>query len=116
MLDAMSRAHPLNLLSRLGALQAVHGTASLALIGEADLTTCDELRAALDKSLAQTAGQHSCLTVDLGGLHFLGVASADELLRTVRRLGGRSRSRSAAPPPRRTCCAGWERTPCTGWI
>ncbi|MEU3463635.1 MEDS domain-containing protein [Streptomyces sp. NPDC006733] len=81
-LARMCRAHPVNLLSRLGELRAVHGDTSLRLIGEADLATGEQFCAAVRGALARTAHSRE-LVVDLTQLSFLSARCADDLLRLV---------------------------------
>ncbi|WP_344006706.1 MEDS domain-containing protein [Streptomyces thermocarboxydovorans] len=78
-LDFMCRAHPRNLLARLGELRAVHAGDSVRLIGEADLNTRDQFIEALNHGLARTTASRR-LTVDLTQLCFLSTGCATGLL------------------------------------
>ncbi|MCZ4123301.1 MEDS domain-containing protein [Streptomyces sp. H39-S7] len=89
-LAQMCRAHPVNLLTRLGELRAVHGDGSLRLIGEADLATGAQFGAAVGGALARTAGSRE-LVLDLTELSFLSVRCADDLLRLVGAADGHDR-------------------------
>ncbi|MEV0281994.1 MEDS domain-containing protein [Streptomyces sp. NPDC050610] len=78
-LDAMARAHPTNLLERLGSLHTEHADGMVRLAGDADLATRTEFTAALKTAMARTpvAGR---LVVILTDLHFLSAGCAADLL------------------------------------
>lgn len=106
-LERMLRAHPRTLLDTVGSLRSVPSgpaePASLRLIGEADISTGDEFCHALHTALKDAVRREgrasrdaldardergspdgpgtAALTVDLTGLHFLGVGCAADLLR-----------------------------------
>lgn len=89
-LARMCRAHPVNLLTRLGELRTVYGDGTLRLIGEADLATGEQFGAAVREALTSTADAGK-LVVDLTRLSFLSVRCADDLLRLVRAADGHDR-------------------------
>lgn len=78
-LAAMRRAHPRQLLDRLGVFTARHGPGTLRLIGEADLATREPFIAALRGAFARTAAARR-LRVDLTPLAFLSVGCAADIL------------------------------------
>ncbi|MEU6000336.1 MULTISPECIES: MEDS domain-containing protein [unclassified Streptomyces] len=81
-LTAMHEAHPCRLLPRLGALHVEHAEGLVQLTGEADIATREEFIGAVREGLRRSENAQP-LTVDLGGLVFLGVACAVDLLRLV---------------------------------
>ncbi|MDJ0346236.1 MEDS domain-containing protein [Streptomyces sp. H10-C2] len=89
-LAAMCRAHPRNLLTRLGELRAESADGSVRLIGEADLATGEQFTGAVSQALARTADSRQ-LIVDLTQLNFLSVRCADDLVGLVCDAGGHDR-------------------------
>ncbi|MEV3987801.1 MEDS domain-containing protein [Streptomyces sp. NPDC049837] len=80
-LEAMCRAHPQNLLPRLGHLRCRYGEGTLSVIGEADLATHGQFTRALAELLGDPAPPPGPLTVDLLRTGFLGAECASELVR-----------------------------------
>lgn len=97
-LEAMCRAHPRNLLPRLGQLRCLHGNGTLRVIGEADLATAPRFAEAL-AGLFRDSGASGAVTVDLRRTGFLSAACADELVRRIARA-------AAGRPVRVRCSAG----------
>ncbi|WP_189553965.1 MEDS domain-containing protein [Streptomyces lavendofoliae] len=79
-LESMCRAHPENLLPRLGHLRCRHGDGTLCVIGEADAVTHGRFARALADLLRGPEPPAGFLTVDLSRTGFLGVESATELV------------------------------------
>ncbi|PWI12615.1 hypothetical protein DI272_43930 [Streptomyces sp. Act143] len=80
--EAMRVGHPVALLERLGALEAVHTVNGLRLAGDADVATRTQLQIEVRAALAQSQGA-SRLLLDLTHLCFLGVDCAAALLRLL---------------------------------
>ncbi|WP_143608696.1 MEDS domain-containing protein [Streptomyces sp. CB03234] len=86
-LDAMCRAHPQNLLPRIGHLRCRHDNGTLQVIGEADVATYGQFAQALADLLRTPAPPPglSTRTVDLLRTGFLGAECATELVRLLDR-------------------------------
>ncbi|MFF9869412.1 MEDS domain-containing protein [Streptomyces sp. NPDC013953] len=95
-LEAMCRAHPRNLLPRLGQLRCLYGNGTLRVIGEADLATAPRFAEALS-ALFRNSGASGPVTVDLRRTGFLSAECAAELLRRI--------ARSAPERPVRVRCS-----------
>ncbi|GAA2446110.1 MEDS domain-containing protein [Streptomyces macrosporus] len=79
-LTAMRKAHPVDLLERPGDLAAVCGADEVRLVGDADLATREEFRAAL-RTVPVGDGDAPPVRVDLSELCFLDIGCAALLLR-----------------------------------
>ncbi|MFF8293499.1 MEDS domain-containing protein [Streptomyces sp. NPDC016309] len=84
-LEAMCRAHPQNLLPRLGHLRCLYDQGTLHVIGEADRDTHDRLTRALTGLLHAPAPPSGPRTVDLLRTGFLGAGCATALVRLLDR-------------------------------
>ncbi|MFE6775028.1 MEDS domain-containing protein [Streptomyces sp. NPDC057702] len=99
-LDRMSKAHPCQLLDRLGVLSISAADDTLLVIGEADISGRARFAGGVRAALART-DRAALLRIDLSRLHFLSLGCASDLL-TLAALDGPRVSVACSPLVART--------------